>query len=337
MKAIGIRKSLPIDEEDSFIAFETKKPSPGDYDLLVKIKAVSINPVDYKMRRNSIIGEALEEPKILGWDAAGIVEAVGSKVVSFKEGDEVYYAGDLKRPGCNAEYHLVDERLVGHKPKKLNFEEAAAMPLTSLTAGECIFDRLPIRENEGKDHRILIIGGAGGVGSVAIQLLSKLTHLHVIATASRKESQQWCLDKGADAVVDHNNLVENLKKEGLEQVDYILNFANTEMYWDAMAELIKPQGHICIIVEANQPVNINKIKNKSVALHWELMFTRSLYATKDMKRQHEILENLGVLLEKGTVRSTLNKVFKGLNPESFKEAHKLQESGKSIGKNVISF
>lgn len=337
MKAVGIKRSLPIDQKESFIAFEAEKPSPGEYDLLVQVKAVSVNPVDYKVRMSAAKDKELEEPVILGWDAAGVVEEVGNKVEKFKKGDEVYYAGDLNRPGSNAEYQLVDERIVGHKPSKLSFAEAAAMPLTSLTAGECIFDHLPIREKEGKNHRILIIGGAGGVGSIAIQLLSKLTHLQVIATASRDETRTWCSDKGADIVVDHTNLAENLKKEGIEQVDYILNFANTELHWDAMAEVIKPLGHICTIVEAGEPVDINKLKNKSVAFHWELMFTRSMYQTKDMDRQHEILENLRVLMENGKIVSTLSKTFKGLNPETFREVHELQESGKSIGKNVIVF
>lgn len=337
MKAVGIKKSLPIEENESFIAFDAQKPEPGEYDLLVKIKAVSVNPVDFKVRKNAAKDKTLEEPKILGWDAAGIVEAVGEKVTHFKEGDEVYYAGQLDRPGSNAEYQVVDERIVGHKPSKLSFEEAAAMPLTSLTAAECIFDRLTIRENEGKNRSILIIGGAGGVGSIGIQLLSKLTRLKVIATASRPETEKWCRDHGADVVVNHHNLVEELKKEGIDQVEYILNFSDTNLHWDAMAEIIRPQGHICAIVETKQPVDLNKLKNKSVTFHWELMFTRAMYQTQDLERQHEILENLGVLLENGTITPTLNKTFKGLDPETFKEAHKLQESGKSIGKNVISF
>jgi alcohol dehydrogenase/NADPH2:quinone reductase len=337
MKAVGIKKSLPIEENESFIAFETEKPTAGARDLLVKVKAVSVNPVDFKVRQGAAKEKELKEPKILGWDAAGIVEAVGDEVDNFREGDEVYYAGDLNRQGSNAEYQVVDERLVGHKPQKLTFEEAAAMPLTSLTAGECIFDRLRFRENEGRNQTILVIGGAGGVGSIGVQLLSKLTKVKVIATASREETKKWCLDNGADIVVDHHNLVENVKKEGIEEVDYILNFIDTDAHWDAMAELIKPQGHICLIVETKKPVELNKMKNKSVTIHWELMFTRAMYETEDMERQHEILENLAVLLNNGSIKSTLNKTFKGLTPESFKEAHKLQESGKSIGKNVISF
>lgn len=337
MKAVGIRTSLPIEEEESFIAFETAKPEPGPRDLLVKIKAVSVNPVDYKVRANSAKGKELEEPRILGWDASGIVEATGKEVQNFKEGDEVFYSGELNRPGSNAEYQVVDEQLVGHKPKNLTFEEAAAMPLTSLTAAECIFDRLPIKENEGQDHKILVIGGAGGVGSIGIQILHQLTNLTVIATASRRESEQWCFDKGADIVVNHFHLIEQLKEKGIHEVEYILNFSNTELHWDAMAEIIKPQGHICAIVETKEPVDLNKLKNKSVAFHWELMFTRGMYQTKDMSRQHEILENLSVLLDRGSIKSTLKETFQGLSPETFREVHKLQESGKSIGKNVISF
>lgn len=337
MKAVGIKKSLPIEDNNSFILFETEKPTPGDNDLLVKVKAVSVNPVDYKVRQNAAKNTELETPKILGWDAAGVVEAVGEKVKSFKVGDEVYYAGEIDRAGSNAEYQVVDERIVGHKPTKLTFEEAAAMPLTSLTAAECIFDRLRFRENTGSDETVLVIGGAGGVGSIGVQLLSKLTKVKVIATASREETKKWCTDNGADIVVDHHNLVKNLKEKGIENVDYILNFVDTEAHWDAMAELIKPQGHICLIVETKQPVDINKFKNKSATLHWELMFTRAKYQTEDMERQHEILENLAVLLDNGSIKPTLYKTYKGLTPESFKEAHKLQESGKSIGKNVISF
>lgn len=337
MKAVGIRTSLPITEEESFIAFEIEKPKPGPRDILVKVKAVSVNPVDYKVRGNSAKGKELETPRILGWDAAGIVEATGTEVENFKVGEEVFYSGDLNRPGSNAEYQVVDERIVGHKPKKLSFEEAAAMPLTSLTSAECIFDRLNIKENGGEGQKILVIGGAGGVGSIGIQILNKLTRLTVIATASRPETEKWCLEMGADLVVNHHDLVEEVKEKGISEVEYILNFSNTEMHWEAMATLIKPQGQICSIVETKGAVDLNKLKNKSASFHWELMFTRAMYGTKDMSRQHEILENLSTMLDKGTIKSTLQKSFRGLTPETFKEVHELQESGKSIGKNVITF
>lgn len=337
MKAIGLKKSLPIDQEESFISFETEKPQPKSRDLLVKIKAVSVNPVDFKVRQSSAKDKELDEPKILGWDAVGVVEAIGDEVSLFKDGDEVYYAGDITRPGCDAEYQLIDERIVGHKPKNLSYEESAAMPLTALTAWECIFDRLRIEKDGGKGQSILIIGGAGGVGSIAIPLAKKLTQLEVVTTASRKETEQWCLDKGADAVVNHKDLVNSVKEKGYSEFDYILNVVDTEMHWEATAELIKPQGSFCTIVETKNPLDMNKIKNKSVSFHWELMFTRSMFQTDDMIRQHEILEELAELLDSGTIKSTLNKTINGLTPASFKEAHKLQESGKAIGKTVILF
>tara|TARA_R100001369_G_C3309045_1_gene167003 strand:+ start:597 stop:1610 length:1014 start_codon:yes stop_codon:yes gene_type:complete len=337
MKAVGIKKSLPIDHSDSFIEFNTEEPKPGDSDLLVSIKAVSVNPVDFKVRQNAAKDRELDTPKILGWDAAGIVERVGNKVTKFKQGDEVFYAGEIDRPGCNAELQLVNENIAGHKPKNLSFEEAAALPLTALTAWECIFERLKIEENSGENQDILVIGGAGGVGSIGIQLLKKLTKFNVIATASRNETEAWCRNMGADIIVNHKNLVDEMKAKGYENVDYILNFSDTELHWDAMAELIKPQGEICSIVETKDPVDLNKLKGKSVAFHWELMFTRAKFQTPDMHKQHEILERVSKLLEEKTIETTLNKTFSGLNSKTFKEVHSLQESGKSIGKNVISF
>ncbi|MDT0685724.1 zinc-binding alcohol dehydrogenase family protein [Autumnicola psychrophila] len=337
MKAVGFKKSLPVEDQNSFIEFETEKPSPGENDLLVKIEAVSVNPVDFKVRRGAAKDKELENPKIIGWDASGTVEEVGESVKNFKKGDEVFYSGAIGRPGCNAEYQLVDERSAGHKPQNLSWEEAAAMPLTALTAWECIFERLPITENSGNNKVILVIGGAGGVGSIGIQILKKLTQLKVIATASRDETEEWCRERGADVVVNHKNLEQEMKSKGFDQVDYILNFSNTDIHWNAMAELIKPQGHICSIVETKDPVDLNKIKNKSVAFHWELMFTRPMFETEDMHKQHEILERISSLLEEEILESTLNKTFHGLKAETFRDVHKLQESGKSIGKNVIKY
>ncbi|MDT0676971.1 zinc-binding alcohol dehydrogenase family protein [Autumnicola musiva] len=337
MKAVGFKKSLPVEDENSFINFETEKPVPGENDLLVKIEAVSVNPVDFKVRKSAAKDKELESPKIIGWDAAGVVEGIGEKVKNFKKGDEVFYAGVITRPGCNAEYQLIDERSAGHKPQNLSWEEAAAMPLTSLTAWESIFERLQISENSGLGKTILVIGGAGGVGSIGIQLLKKLTQLKVIATASREETEKWSREKGADVVVNHKELLKNMKKAGFAEVDYILNFSNTDIHWDAMAELIKPQGHICSIVETREPVDLNKLKNKSAAFHWELMFTRPTLQTDDMFKQHEILERLSSLLEEGKLESTLNKTFQGLEASTFREVHRLQESGESIGKNVIRY
>ena len=335
MKAVGFTDSLDIDKENSLFDFDTEKPKPEKQDLLVKIKAISVNPVDYKVRKNSAKDKTLDEPKIIGWDAAGVVEAVGDDVSLFKPGDEVFYAGDLSKPGCYAEYQVVDERIVGHKPKNLSWEEAAALPLTSLTAWESIFDRLKIQKNSGKGKNILIIGGAGGVGSIAIQLLKQLTDLKVIATASREVTQQWCQNLGADKIVNHHKLKEEL--QDIENIDYILNFADTSSNWEAMVDLIAPQGAICCIVETSENIDLNALKNKSVSFHWELMFTRSMFKTEDMLAQHKILEEIKELVQKEKIVSTMNEKFQGLKAETLKEVHKLQEAGKSVGKNVVLF
>ena len=335
MKAVGFKRSLPIDEEQSLFNFETETPKPDNRDILVKIKAISVNPVDYKVRQNSSKDEVLEEPKIIGWDASGVIEEVGKDVSRFKKGDEVYYSGDITRPGCYSEYQLVDERIVAKKPSNFSWEEAAALPLTSLTAWESIFDRLRIKENSGAGKSILIIGGAGGVGSIAIQLLKRLTKLKVIATASREATRNWCEKMGADEIVNHHDLLDQM--QNFSAVNYILNFADTSTHWDAMVELIAPQGEICCVVNTTDNVNLNALKEKSVSFHWELMFTRSMYNTDDMIAQHKILDRVKSLAEENKIVSTMNRKFEGLSAETLKKVHKLQESGKSIGKNVILF
>jgi zinc-binding alcohol dehydrogenase family protein len=337
MKAIGFKTSLSIEKEGSFIEFETSKPIPGSHDLLVKIEAVSVNPVDFKIRQNSAKDSVLETPKIIGWDAVGIVEAIGDKVSLFKVGDEVYYAGDLTKQGSNAEYQIIDERIVGHKPKSLTVEQAAAMPLTGLTAWEILFDRIRIDPEKDKGKTILIIGGAGGVGSIAIQLAKKIAGLTVIATASRPESIEWCKEQGADFVVNHRNLVEEVRNAGFQHVDFILDFVDVNLYWDAFVELIKPQGHIGSISDPVESVNLRQLKGKSASFHWELMFTRSMFQTEDMIEQHHILNKLADLLDNGTIYSTLKTTLNGLTVENFKEAHQLLESGKTIGKIAIRF
>mgnify|MGYP006192499263 CR=1 FL=1 len=337
MKAIGFKTSLPIAEEESFIAFETPKPVPGERDLVVKISAVSVNPVDFKIRQNSTKDTVLETPKIIGWDAVGIVEAVGEKVSLFKVGDEVFYAGDITKPGSNAEYQSIDERIVGRKPKSLSLEESAVIPLTGLTAWEILFDRIRISPEKDKGKSILIIGGAGGVGSIAIQLAKKVAGLTVIATASRPETIAWCKEQGADYVVDHRNLIASVQEAGFQQVDFILDFVDTNSYWDTMVELIKPQGHIASITGSSDPVALNKLKNKSVSFSWELMYTRSMYETDDMQEQHVILNKLADLLDQGMLKSTLNVTLTGLTVANFKKAHELLESGKTIGKIAIKF
>lgn len=334
MKAVGFKRSLPIEEDNSLIDFETDIPELKERDILVRIKAISINPVDYKVRQSAAKDSELAEPRIIGWDAAGIIERTGDKVSLFQPGDEVYYAGDITRPGCYAEYQAVDERIVAKIPK-LSWEEAAALPLTTLTAWESIFDRLKIKENGGAGKSILIIGGAGGVGSIAIQLLKKLTKLKVIATASRDVTRNWCEKMGADEIVNHHDLIDQMKN--YKNVDYILNFSDTDLHWDNMAHLIAPQGAICCIVKSRDKVDLNALNSKSVSFHWELMFTRSMYKTNDMIAQHKILKRLGVLVDEGKIRSTLHKKYNGLGAETLKEVHQLQESGKSVGKNVILF
>ncbi|WP_431291704.1 zinc-binding alcohol dehydrogenase family protein [Pedobacter sp. P26] len=335
MKAIGFKTSLPISENESFIAFETPVPQPEGRDLLVKIKAISVNPVDFKIRQNSAKDTVLETPKVIGWDAVGTVEAVGEGVTFFKAGDEVYYAGDLTRSGSNAEYQLIDERIVGLKPKSLTDTEAAAMPLTALTAWESLYDRIRISEQKDKGKSILIIGGAGGVGSIAIQLAKKISGLKVITTASRPETKEWCKAMGADVVVNHKNLVEELRAAGFKEVDFILDFVDLNSYWDDLVELIKPQGHIVSITGSATPIALNKLKNKSVTFSWELMYTRSMYQTDDMEQQHHILNELAKLFDNGTLKTTLNQTLKGFTVENLKEAHRLLESGKTIGKVVI--
>ena len=335
MKAIGFKTSLAIAEKDSFIEFETSKPVPAAHDLLVKIDAISVNPVDFKVRQSSAKDTVLENPKIIGWDAVGIVEAVGENVTLFKKGDEVYYAGDITKQGSNAEYQIIDERITGRKPKSLSIEEAAVIPLTGLTAWEILFDRIRINPQKDKGKSILIIGGAGGVGSIAIQLAKKIAGLTVIATASRPETIDWCKKQGADFVVDHKNLIASVREAGFENVDFILDFVDTNLYWDLMVELIKPQGHIASITGSSDPVALNKLKSKSVSFSWELMYTRSMFQTEDMIEQHNILNKIADLLDEGVLKTTLNETLIGLTADNLKKAHQLLESGKTIGKIAI--
>ncbi|WP_405198729.1 zinc-binding alcohol dehydrogenase family protein [Christiangramia sp. LLG6405-1] len=335
MKAIGFINSLPIDNNASLNEYEIDKPICGSNELLVRVKAISVNPVDYKVRQSAAKDEELYEPKIIGWDAAGVVEHIGTNVENFNVGDEVYYAGDITKPGCYAEYQCIDSAIVAKKPAKLNWMESAALPLTALTSWECIFDRMNIAEGDGKDEKVLIIGG-GGVGSIAIQILKELTQFEVIATASREDTVEWCKKMGADRVVNHHKLLEELKNEK-DSISYILNFADTAGHWETMTKLIAPQGHIACIVDTTENVNLNALKEKSISFHWELMFTRPMFNTTDKSRQHEILVRIAELADSNKIISTKNREFYGLSAEVFREVHKLQESGKSIGKNVIEF
>lgn len=337
MRAIGFKTSLPIDEADSFIQFEKDIPTAKGKDILVKVEAISVNPVDYKIRKSSLKDKQQATPQVIGWDAIGTVAATGEAVTLFKKGDRVYYAGDLTREGSNQEYQLVDERIVGLAPKNLSIEQAAAMPLTSLTAYELFFDHLQLSAEKDKGKTMLIIGGAGGVGSVAIQLAKKLLGLTVIATASRDITIDWCKKMGADYVVNHGNLVSAVENIGFEQVDFIVDFVDLNQYWEAIVALIKPLGKVGCISDPKEPVQLSQLKRKSVSFYWELMFTRAMFQTEDMIVQHHILNKIAQLLDEGILQSTLNTTMQGLTAENMKEAHRLLESGKAIGKVVVKF
>jgi len=337
MKAIGFKQSLPTTEERSFMEFEAEKPTPSGYDLLVKVAANSVNPVDFKVRQNAAKDTVLDTPKIIGWDAVGTVEAVGDLASRFKVGDEVYYAGDITRSGSNAEYQLIDERIVGFKPKSLTVAEAAAIPLTGLTAYEALFDRISVNPESDQGKTLLILAGAGGVGSIAIQLAKQIAKLTVIATASRPETQRWCKEMGADFVVNHYHLKEELEAIGHSEVNYILDCVDMQAYWETAVEIIKPQGHIVSITGSPQPLNINLLKNKSVTFSMEFMYTRSMFQTEDMDKQHNILNHIAELLDAGTLKTTLTTTLKGLTADNLKQAHQMQESVKTIGKTVIEF
>ena len=337
MKAVGFNTSLPITHQNSFLDVDIEKPVPAGHQLLIKIQAISVNPVDYKVRQNSAKDTVLDAPKIIGWDAVGTVESAGENVTLFNVGDAVYYAGDITKPGSYAEYQVIDERLVGKKPARLPLEQAAGIPLVALTAWETFFDRMRLSPERDAGKTMLIIGGAGGVGSIAIQLAKKLLGLRVITTASRPETADWCRKMGADLVVNHTDLVSEIRQQGMQHVDYIADFVNTNGYWDAMVELIKPQGHIASITGSAEPVVLNKLKGKSVTFSWELMFTRSTYQTDDLIEQHRILNRVAALYDSGTLVPIVNQVLHGLSAETIKSAHTQLESGKTIGKLVVVF
>lgn len=335
MKAIGFTQSLAITEQDSLFEFETSLPELKNNDLLVKVSATSINPADAKIRIRSAKDKTLEQPKVLGYDAVGEVVGKGADVEGFEIGDRVYYAGDVTRMGANAEYQAVDYRITAKAPKSLSDEAAAVMPLATLTAWEALFDRLRVRPEEKKS--ILIIGGAGGVGSITIQLAKQLTNLNVIATASRPETEQWVRDMGADYVVNHRNLVESVREQGIQHVDYIFNVADTKGHWESMVELIAPQGMISSIVEFDGGIDLSALQGKSAGFVWELMFTRSLFNTEDIQKQQDILFQAANLIDAGRIKSTLTSTLNGFSVDTIKDAHQRIESSASIGKTAIKY
>src|SRR3989440_4160250 len=334
MKAVGYKKSLPVDDADSLIDFEAAKPEPKGRDIRVAVKAISANPVDYKVRKRAAPPEG--ETKILGYDGAGIVAAVGPDVTLFKPGDEVFYAGSIQRQGTNSEFHLVDERIVGNKPKSLSFAQAAALPLTSITAWELLFDRLGAVPGKSVDPRTLLItGGAGGVGSILIQLARRLTGLTVVATATRPESQKWCLDLGAHAVIDHATPMKaQVEQLNLPPVALVASLTFTDQHYKAIAEFMAPQGKFGLIDDPSE-FNVSVFKGKAVSIHWESMFTRSSFQTHDMVAQHRLLDDVADLIDKGVLRTTLDQTFGTISAANLKRAHALLESGKSRGKIVL--
>ena len=328
MKAVALTHYLPIENPNALIDVNLPKPVTSGRDLLVAVKAVSINPVDTKIRSPKDTVEVT--PRVLGWDASGIVEAVGPEVSLFK-------AGDITRPGSNAEFQLVDERIVGFKPKRLSFVEAAALPLTTITAYESFFDRLGIdRDGADKGQSLLIIGAGGGVGSIGIQL-AKAAGLVVIATASRPETESWVRALGADHVVNHRQaMVPQVRALGFRHVDHIAIF-NDMRHWETAVELIRPQGGIVTIDDADlpMPMAMAGMKTKAASLHWELMFTRAMFETPDMIKQHQLLTYVANEIDAGRIRTTLDKVLSPINAENIRAAHALIETGRAKGKIVV--
>jgi zinc-binding alcohol dehydrogenase family protein len=334
MRAVGYRKSLPATDLESLVDVDIARPEPGPHDLLVKVEAVSVNPVDTKVRRRA-------EPenggiKVLGWDAAGTVVAAGAQVSGFAPGDAVFYAGDITRPGTNAELHCVDARIVGRKPQSLDWAAAAALPLTAITAWETLFDRLDCRKPvPGAADAVLIVGGAGGVGSIAIQLARQLTDLTVTATASRPETVRWCQDLGAHHVVDHAKpLAAEVAALGIGAPGVVFSTTNTDAHLAQIAELIAPQGRLALIDDP-ATLDVSILKRKSVSLHWELMFTRSMFGTPDIAEQGRLLNEVSRLVDEGRLRTTLDAHYGAINAGNLRRAHAMIESGRAKGKIVL--
>lgn len=336
MKAVAIRHYLPIDDDNAMLDVDLPEPTPTGHDVLVAVKAIAVNPVDTKVRGGrGAQGKVEDPPRVIGWDASGVVQSVGDKVSLFKPGDEVWYAGDITRPGCNAEFQLVDERIVGHKPQSISHAQAAALPLTTITAYEAFFDRLGIdRDGAHKDQSILIIGAGGGVGSIGIQL-AKLAGLRVIATASRAETQQWVTELGADHVINHKeDMVAQVRSLGFQHVDHIAIF-NDMHHWETAVELIRPQGGIVTIDDTNLPMPMDGMKMKAASLHWEFMFARAMHQTPDMIEQHRLLSWVAGEIDAQRIRTTVTDVLAPINARNLREVHRQIETGTARGKIVI--
>jgi len=336
MKAVALSRYLPIDHPESLLDVELERPQPQGRDLLVAVKAVAVNPVDTKVRAPK---DKIEpSPRVLGWDAAGVVEAVGAQVSGFKPGDVVFYAGDITRAGSNSQFQLVDERIVGHAPASLTFEQAAALPLTAITAWEVLFERLRVPRQRGSARQgsILIIGGAGGVGSMAIQLAAQLGGLQVIATASRPESEEWVRALGAQQVINHfGDIPAQLKALDIVYVDYVLILNDTNRHFPSAVQVVAPQGTIASIVETSGALDLAPLKAKSAGFVWESMFTRSTFQTADMAEQGKLLDAVAQLIDQGVLKTTLSKVLSPINAANLRSAHADLEGGRVIGKIVL--
>ncbi|KKO50280.1 NADPH:quinone reductase [Arsukibacterium sp. MJ3] len=336
MKAVGYQRALAITEPEALLDIELPQPEATDRDVLVKVAAISVNPVDTKIRTR--VAPSADEYKVLGWDAAGEVVAVGTEVSLFKPGDKVYYAGALNRRGSNAEYQLVDERLVALMPSNLSYPEAAALPLTAITAWELLFDRLELDRPSLKHPRpiLLIIGAAGGVGSMLLQLARKLTSVCIIGTASRPASKAWVKALGAHYIIDHSQpLLPQLAELGIEEVSHVASLTHTDQHYPELVKLLAPQGKLALIDDPAAGLDIMPLKQKSISLHWEFMFTRSLFTTADMHMQHQLLTDLSRLIEQGQIKTTLQQNLGTINANNLRQAHALLESGKAIGKVVL--
>lgn len=334
MKAVAYRQPCPIDRPDSLVDVDLPTPEPTGRDLLIEVAAISVNPVDTKVRIST--APAPDDVKVLGWDAVGRVVAMGEDVTGFKTGDEVWYAGSIARPGANSQFHLVDERLVGHKPKSLSNAEAAALPLTAITAWEMLFDRLDVRRGvSGAANALLIVGGAGGVGSIAIQLARTLTDLTVIATASRPETASWARELGAHHVVDHSRpLADEVAALGIGAPAFVFSTTHTHQHLGEIAKLIAPQGRFGLIDDPDS-LDITGFKRKAVSVHWELMFTRSLFETPDMDEQGKLLNEVARLIDAGKLRTTVTEVLRPINADNLRRVHAIIESGRARGKIVL--
>ncbi|WP_075257206.1 zinc-binding alcohol dehydrogenase family protein [Herbaspirillum camelliae] len=330
MKAILTQPQSPlISAPDALIDTTLPDPIPGEHDLLVEVKAISVNPVDTKIRASA------KEARVLGWDVSGVVRAVGAAVTLFAPGDEVFYAGSITRPGANSELHVVDERIVGRKPASLGHADAAAIPLTAITAWELLFDRVAVAEGGGQGQHLLIIGAAGGVGSMLTQLARKLTQLTVIGTASRPETAQWVGELGAHHVIDHSQpLKPQLDKLGIPEVGIVISLTHTDQHYAQIIDVLAPQGQLALI---DDPASLDAmpLKLKSISLHWELMFTRSMFQTPDMIRQHELLQRVSQLLDQGVLRPTTGEHYGRIDAANLRRAHGLLESGRAKGKIVL--